>query len=120
MASQESLVQQGRAAIDSVAARVKSDPSYAERFKEEPVAVLLEAGAPAEGMVDILRETGFADEDVSGYLLATGINLGPTLSTSSTRLTSPSSSIGRLPGGTGGLAECSGTCNCSSSCLFTF
>jgi hypothetical protein len=45
---------------------VKSDPGYAARFKEEPVAVLLEAGAPVEGMTDILRETGFGEDEVSG------------------------------------------------------
>ena len=114
------LVQQGRAAIDTVTRQVQSDPGYAARFKDSPVEVLLEAGAPAEGIGDILRETGFSDQDVSGYFSGLAID--------------PRGSLGGRPGlpgsgpslaaggrlGVGGLAECSGTCNCSSSCLFTF
>ena len=117
MASQEELVEKGRKAIDTVTERVKDDNEYAERFKKEPVEVLLEAGAPEEGLADVLRETGFDEDDVSGFLF----QISPT-TTSPTSLQKPGiSSPTRLsPGGTGGLAECSGTCNCSSSCLFTF
>jgi len=120
MTSESDLVQQGRTAIDTVAQRVKSDPQYAERFKEEPVALLLEAGAPAEGMVDILRETGFSSEDVSGFIMGIGIS-APKLSTG--QLGAPQPGLASGPGGLaggGGLMDCSGTCNCSSSCLFTF
>src|SRR5262245_8534939 len=123
MTSDTNLVQQGRSAIDAVSKRVKSDPDYAARFKEEPVAVLLEAGAPAEGMGDILRETGFNDDDVAGFALTLGISSPTTLSGTST-LTGTTSLSGTSGLGTvrpgGGFAECSGTCNCSSSCLFTF
>lgn len=124
MTTESSLVQQGRAAIDKVAAEVKNDPAYAARFKEEPVAVLIEAGAPAEGMVDILRETGFDEEDASGYILA--MNISPSIGLSSPTAPRPTlgGSTGGLTGRTGGLMDCttscSGTCNCSSSCLFTF
>jgi hypothetical protein len=122
MTSSADLVQQGRTAIDTVAQRVKSEPGFAARFKEEPVAVLLEVGAPTEGLGDILRETGFGDQDVSGYLSGLGIdpsrNLGIGGPSLAGRQLGGSSPIGRLSGG--GLQDCSGTCNCSSSCLFTF
>jgi hypothetical protein len=118
MASKSELVTQGRKAIDAVAKRVKEDPDYAARFKEEPAELLLEAGAPQEGLVDVLRETGFDEDDVSGFLF----KIAPDIKLPSTR-TGLSTTSPSLPGG--GLAgdcetSCSGTCNCSSSCLFTF
>ena len=118
MTSESDLVRQGRAAIDTVAQRVKGDAAYAARFKDEPVAVLIEAGAPPEGLGDILRETGFDEGDVSGYLATFNLSPGLNLPTGGSGLRSGSPQIGRLPGG--GLMDCSGTCNCSSSCLFTF
>ncbi|MBI2762124.1 MAG: hypothetical protein HYX51_11945 [Chloroflexi bacterium] len=122
MASNSDLVQQGRAAIDTVAQRVQSGPGFAARFKEEPVAVLIEAGAPAEGLGDILRETGFGDQDVSGYFSGLAIDPSRNLGIGGPGLAGKQlaggSALGRLPGG--GLQECSGTCNCSSSCLLTF
>jgi hypothetical protein len=118
MTSESDLVRQGRAAIDTVSQRVKADPAFASRFKDEPVAVLIEAGAPPEGLGDILRETGFDEGDVSGYLASFNLSPGLNLPTSGPGLRSGPSPIGKLPGG--GLMDCSGTCNCSSSCLFTF
>jgi hypothetical protein len=119
MTSESDLVRQGRAAIDTVAERVKGDAAYAARFKDEPVSVLLEAGAPAEGLVDILRETGFDEGDVSGYLASLNLTPGLNLPTAGPGLRAGPAG---LRGGT--LADCttscSGTCNCSSSCLFTF
>ena len=87
--------------------------------------LLLEAGAPAAGMIDILRETGFSEEDVSGYVLSLNIRpptLGPSVG---------NPRPGGLPGGLGtsrpggGLLDCTETnycdktCSCSGSCLFT-
>src|SRR5262249_13869367 len=95
MTSDASLVQQGRAAIDTVSKGVKSDSDYAARFKEEPVAVLLEAGAPAEGMGDILRETGFSDDDVAGFALTLGIS-SPTTLTGTSTLGTTSPTIGGI------------------------
>jgi hypothetical protein len=81
--------------------------------------VLIEAGAPPEGLGDILRETGFDEGDVSGYLASLNFSGGLNLPTGSPGLRGgPSPLAGKLPGG--GLMDCSGTCNCSSSCLFTF
>src|SRR5438874_6854814 len=109
MTSDANLVQQGRAAIDAVSQRVKSDPAYAARFKEEPAAVLLEAGAPAEGMGDILRETGFGEDEVSGFAMTLGLSSPTTLSGPRPTLGGTSPIGGVRPGGS--LAECSGTCN---------
>jgi hypothetical protein len=116
MTSDANLVQQGRAAIDTVTEKVRSDPQFAARFKEEPVAVLLEAGAPEAGMVDILRETGFGEDEVKGFGMTIGISTPTTLSPRPTLGGTPT--LGPRPGG--GVMDCSGTCNCSSSCLFTF
>jgi hypothetical protein len=120
MTSEQSLVQQGRAVIDTVTARVQSDPAYAARFREEPVPALLDAGAPAEGLTDILRETGFSQEEVSGYLLALNIKSGIGPSAPGAPLPTLGSGRPGIASVPGSLADCSGTCNCSSSCLFTF
>jgi hypothetical protein len=88
MSTNDEIVQQARAAVEAISRHAKADPNYGARFRAEPVAVLLQAGAPAETVAEILREAGMEQEEVSGYLLFAGIS--PSLS-----LGSPLGSAGR-------------------------
>jgi hypothetical protein len=92
------------------------DQAFMQQLHDNPVQALLDAGMPAIGISDFLLEEGLSADDVSGYLAAMpgqGMNIplpGRTPGIAG------SGGIGRP--GTGGLADCTGTC-LFTSCAFT-
>jgi len=124
MTTQAELWDQTRAAADKLKGRLKSDPAYVKQYQQDPVGTLLETGMPPEGVIDVLREEGFTDQDVAGFLapqLAVSLGGkqlggvgGPTPIGVGRRLDFGSILTG--PGG--GLAHCGITegCGCSGCC----
>jgi hypothetical protein len=119
MTTRDEIVEQGRSAALSVIKRAEEDQGFAAQFRKEPVTVLLDAGAPPEAVADIMREVGFDQQEVSGYLLSAGIspqiNLGSPVNLGGrTGLTNPlAGTAGRL-GSIPSAADCTGL-----SCLIT-
>ncbi len=121
MSTNDEIVQQARAAVAEISARAKNDRDYAARFRAEPAAVLLEAGAPPEALAEILREAGLEQEEVSGYLLSAGIS--PTLNLGSSLghggLSSPLGGVAPLGGTVGKLGPVASGDDCAFSCYVT-
>lgn len=58
-----------RARARAVADRLTAEPAFRARVEANPVATLIEAGLPEEGIEDVLRELA-AGVDVGGYYAA--------------------------------------------------
>ncbi|MGH2589056.1 MAG: hypothetical protein ACRDJE_29380 [Dehalococcoidia bacterium] len=92
--------QQARDAMERVIQRARSSKEFAERYRNDPVDVLVEEGMPVAGVFDVLREEGATDAEVSGFLTRVSPSLTPQLSSFR-------------------MNDCTITCICTSSCCFT-
>jgi hypothetical protein len=70
MASSERgrLVRRVRNAARTFAARASCDPAFMDGYRADPVGTLQALGMPAIAISDALRESGFAEPEVVGYL----------------------------------------------------
>jgi len=105
-----------------VTTRGKSDPAFREQYQEDPVGTLLAMGMPEIGVLEVMHDDGFSDDDVAGFLaphLSFGIGSRPTLTPpSGPALGGGGSPIAGPAGGLGGVMSCPLTgCPCTGCCV---
>jgi hypothetical protein len=62
------LAAQIRVAAGVFVERAGSDPAFLPYYRADPVGALRAAGVPEIAIVDALRETGYAEPDVAGFI----------------------------------------------------
>jgi hypothetical protein len=68
MSGHRRLAERVRSAARTFVEQAGSDPDFIGRYRADPIGVLRAVGMPEIAIADALRETGYAEPEVAGFI----------------------------------------------------